>query len=221
MNIIQLIQDALTALNSDAEVLLLEQSRAENEELEHTGDTIIVYPDWTANNEFSSALEINTTRTYNIVFKTIDEWDNSDNKKETSYNSKTSVDRIEEMTTLSNSVMRWIANNRDEYEEIVSKPSWSSPRPILRENNGTMSGVVLRMSILLTGNIQCNFDKTVEFQLVNGNQLEMIAIPEVLKDEDKVPEFDVDIETGALVMTTTEDYSGSDFELEEGILYYD
>ena len=78
MNIITIIQAALTALNSDAQLFLLERSRAESEELNHTGDVIVVYPNWRTNNDLTQALELRKKREYNIVFKTLDEWDNSD-----------------------------------------------------------------------------------------------------------------------------------------------
>lgn len=157
MNIATIIQAALTALKSSAEVLLLEQSRAENEELNHITDVVIIYPDWSIAKEFSQGLEINSRITYNIVFKTQDEWDNSDNNTPTSYQSKTSVDRINNMEILCDSVMWWIANNMDLYDEIIEKPSWTIPRPLLRENNGTMSGVRVRMSILYKGQTKCDF----------------------------------------------------------------
>ena len=78
MNIITTIQTALDGLNSEADLFLLERSRAENKELENTKDTIIVYPDWNGSNEQNSGAEILSTRLFNIDFKTPDEWDNSD-----------------------------------------------------------------------------------------------------------------------------------------------
>ncbi len=157
MNIITLIQTALTALNSNAEVFLLSEPRAQNEELEHTGTAIIVYPDWDSENRLTQGLEITEIRRYNIDFKTPDEWDNSDNNSSTSYNSITSVDRIEEMNTLANSVFMWIAAKADEFPYLNKMPSWRKPSPILRAGNGTMSGVNVKLTLDIKGDYKCNY----------------------------------------------------------------
>lgn len=157
MNIIETIQTALDALNNDADLFLLELSRSENEELEHTKDTIIVSPDWRTTNSFTQALELRKTREYNIVFKTPDEWDNSDNNVSTSYNSETSTDRIENMEILADSVFSYISNNNNLFPEIMEKLKWSSPRPILRANNGTMSGVEIKLTIVFSGERVCDY----------------------------------------------------------------
>ena len=79
MNIITVIQTALTALNSDAQIFLLEKSREAHEELEHTGSVIVISPDWTTANQLTQGLELFKKRVYNINFKALDEFDNSDN----------------------------------------------------------------------------------------------------------------------------------------------
>jgi hypothetical protein len=155
MNIITIIQTALTALNSESELFLLERSRAENEELNHTSDVVIVLPDWRGQSQFTQALEITTRRTYNIHFKTLDEWDNSDNNIPTSYESETSVDKIERMETLANSVFYYIQKNSNLFPEIIKKLTWSIPRPILRANNGTMTGVEVQLNITFKGERNC------------------------------------------------------------------
>jgi len=157
MNIITTIQTALTALNNDAELLLLEQSRAENEELNHTGDVIIVYPDWRTQNALNQGMELLKTRVYNIDFKTPDEWDNSDGKTSTSYESKTSAYRIEQMAILADSVFSYITSHNDLFPEILEKLKWSSPRPILRANNGTMSGVNIQLTVVFSGERICDY----------------------------------------------------------------
>lgn len=157
MNIITTIQAALDALNNDADLFLLEQSRAENEELNHTKDTIVVSPDWRTGNDFTQSLELRKKREYNIVFKTPDEWDNSDNNASNSYNSSTSVDRIEAMEVLADSVFFYISNNNNLFPEILEKLKWSSPRPILRANNGTMSGVEIKLTVVFSGDRVCDY----------------------------------------------------------------
>jgi len=157
MNIITIIQTALTALNSDAELFLLEESRADNEELEHTGDTIVVFPDWKTNNELSQGLELMKTRNYNIAFKTIDEWDNSDDDETKSYDDETSIDRIERMEQLADSVFSYITAKNIDFPEIQQKLKWKSPRPILRANNGTMSGVLVELTIVFSGKRICDY----------------------------------------------------------------
>lgn len=155
MNIITTIQTALTALHSDAELFLLEQARAENEELEHIGDTIVVFPDWRGSTQFNQGLEAITTRVYNIDFKALDEWDNSDNDPLKAYNATTSVDIIERMSTLVRSVFTYITANNGLFPEIVEKLRWTEPRPILRENNGTMSGVKVQLTVVFKGERIC------------------------------------------------------------------
>lgn len=157
MNIITTIQSALTALNNDADLFLLEKSRAENEELNNTKDTIIVYPDWRTTNTFTQSLELNKVRVYNIDFKTLDEWDNSDNNLPTSYQAKTSADRIEDMETLADSVFSYITSKNDLFPEIREKLKWTSPRPILRANNGTMSGVTIQLTVVFSGDRVCDY----------------------------------------------------------------
>lgn len=157
MNIITTIQTALDALNNSAELFLLEQSRAENEELNHEGDVIIVLPDWRTSNSLTQGLELMKTRVYNIAFKTLDEWDNSDDNLPTSYDSSTSVDRIESMEKLADSIFSYIAANNNLFPEIQKKLTWSIPKPILRENNGTMSGVRVQLTVVFSGERVCDF----------------------------------------------------------------
>ena len=155
MNIITLIQDAITALNHNAEVNIFEKSRDENEALEYIVPQIVIFPDWTSRVKDAN-LQLQENRVYNIVFKTQDENDNSDADSSKSYNDSTSVDRIEDMATLANSVFRWINNNIDSYS--LNKPlEWSSPSPILRENNGTMSGVEIKLTANFLGDFICNY----------------------------------------------------------------
>jgi hypothetical protein len=157
LNIITTIQAALTALNSTAELFLLEESRAENEELEHTGDVIIVKPDWKTTNEFSQSLELIKTRVYNIDFKTLDEWDNSDGQAATSYEAKTSADRIEDMEILADSVFSYISANNNLFPEIQKKLQWRQNNVILRANNGTMSGVKIQLTVVFSGTRICDY----------------------------------------------------------------
>lgn len=157
MNIITIIQTALTALNNNAELFLLEKSRAENEELEHTGDVIVVYTDWKTTNILNQGMELLKTRIYNIDFKTLDEWDNSDDKISTSYQSKTSVDRIEDMEVLADSIFSYITSNNGLFPEIKEKLKWRASEPILRANNGTMSGVSIQLTVVFSGPRICNY----------------------------------------------------------------
>lgn len=157
MNIITIIQAALTALNNDAELFLLEKSRAENEELEHTTDTIVVYPDWRTTSIFTQSMEINKTRIYNIDFKTLDEWDNSDNVAANAYDSETTVNKIENMSVLANSIFHYINLNNNLFPEIIEKLRFTEPRPILRANNGTMSGVTVQLTVIFKGTIICDY----------------------------------------------------------------
>ena len=151
MNIITTIQTALTALNNSSELFLLERARAENEELNHESDVIVVYPDWRTANELSRALELMKTRTYNIDFKSPDEWDNSDDNLPTAYQSSTSVDRIELMETLADTVFSYISAHNNLFPEIQKKLQWRMLNPILRANNGTMSGVSVQLTVVFSG----------------------------------------------------------------------
>lgn len=157
MNIITTIQAALTALNNNAELFLLERSRAENEELNHESDVIVVYPDWRTTNTFNQGLELIKTRVYNIDLKTPDEWDNSDNNLPTAYEAKTSADRIEDMEILADSIFSYITLKNNLFPEIREKLKWTSPRPILRANNGTMSGVSIQLTIVFSGERICDY----------------------------------------------------------------
>ena len=158
MNIITTIQAALTALNSNAELFLLERARAENEELNHTDTVIVVYPDWKSNNKLSQGIELMKTQIYNIDFKTLDEWDNSDGNLPTAYDSKTSVQRIDEMEVLADSIFSYISAQNGLFPEIQEKLRWEMTAPILRANNGTMSGVSVRLTIVTSGIRICNFN---------------------------------------------------------------
>lgn len=158
MNILQVIQDAITAINANANVYLYEKSRDENESLNYTTPVIIIFPDWTTSNNFSQGNEILKQRIYNIDFKTQDEFDNSDADITKSYNDITSVDRIEAMEVLCNSLLYWIQANQDTYN-IEGRLIWTTPRPILRENSGTMSGIRIRLTINFKGEKICDYDE--------------------------------------------------------------
>jgi hypothetical protein len=155
MNIITIIQSALTALDNSAELFLLEKSRAENEELNHESDVIIVYPDWRTSTILTAGMELSKARVYNIDFKTPDEWDNSDGNLPTSYDSLTSATRIENMEKLADSIFRWITINNGLFPEINEKLQWKTLNPILRANNGTMSGVSIQLTISFKGEFDC------------------------------------------------------------------
>ena len=157
MNLLTTIRTALTALKKDADIFILQRARAENEELNHEKDVIIIYPDWKTVNSLSQGMEIIKTRTYNIDLKTFDEWDNSDGNLPTSYQSKTSVDRIEDMEILADSILRFISVNNLQFPEIKEKLNWKVISPILRANNGTMSGVSIQLTIVFSGQIICDY----------------------------------------------------------------
>jgi hypothetical protein len=159
MNIIIIIQSALTALNNTSELFLLERASAENEELNHEMDVIIVFPDWKTNTALTSGMELSKTRTYNIDFKTLDEWDNSDGSLPTAYDSKTSADRIEAMETLADSIFSYISSRNDLFPEIKAKLQWKTLNPILRANNGTMSGVSIQLTVTFAGEKICDYDQ--------------------------------------------------------------
>ena len=157
MNIITTIQAALTALNNDADLFLLEKSRAENLELENITDTIIVYPDWRTANTLNQGMEIIKTRVYNIDFKTPDEWDNSDGNTSKAYVNETSANRIENMKTLANSVFHYISTHNNLFENITKNFRWRNNRIILREGNGTMSGVNIQLTVVFSGERVCDY----------------------------------------------------------------
>lgn len=157
MNIISIIQTALTALNSNAELFLLERARAENEELNHEKDVIIIYPDWKTSTILTQSLELSKARVYNIDFKTPDEWDNSDGNLPTAYESKTSADRMEAMEKLADSIFWYICKNNGLFPEIREKLQWKTLNPILRANNGTMSGVSIQLTVVFTGEKECDY----------------------------------------------------------------
>ena len=160
MNIITTIQTALDGLNSEADLFLLERSRAENKELENTKDTIIVYPDWNGSNEQNSGAEILSTRLFNIDFKTPDEWDNSDDDSDLAYDSETSAAKIEAMETLANSVFSWINTNKDQFPELSSNLTWRMIAPILRANNATMTGASYQLTMNFIGSRTCDYQNT-------------------------------------------------------------
>ena len=160
MNIITTIQTALDALNSDADLFLLSRSRAENQELEHEKDVIVVYPDWRDTNQLTPAMTILKTRIYNIDFKTPDQWDNSDDDESLSYDSETSAEKIESMDILADSLFAYITANNDQFQEIQEKLSWRTLSPLLRVNNGTMSGVSIQLTVVFARNRTCNFSNS-------------------------------------------------------------
>lgn len=159
MNIITIIQSALTAMNNTSELFLLERARAENEELNHEKDVIIVFPDWRTSTILTQGMELSKSRVYNIDFKTPDEWDNSDGNVPTSYESKTSADRIEAMETLADSIFSFISSNNGLFPEIKSKLQWKTLNPILRANNGTMSGVSIQLTVMFSGEKICDYEQ--------------------------------------------------------------
>lgn len=160
MNIITIIQSALTALNNTSELFLLERARAENEELNHEKDVIIVFPDWRTSTILTQSMELSKSRVYNIDFKTPDEWDNSDGNAPTAYESKTSADRIEAMETLADSIFAYISQNNGLFPEIKSKLQWKTLNPILRANNGTMSGVSVQLTVMFSGEKICDYEQS-------------------------------------------------------------
>jgi len=157
MNLFAIIQSTLDTLNNDSELFILERARAENAELEHTKSVIVIYPEWKTDNKLSEGNELIKTRTYQIDFKTPDEFDNSDNNLSTSYNSITSVDRIESMEILADSIFSKINANNGLWPEITKKLQWKVLNPILRANNGTMSGVSIQLTVTFSGTIICNY----------------------------------------------------------------
>jgi hypothetical protein len=157
MNLITIIQSALTALNNTSELFLLERARAENEELNHEKDVIVIFPDWRTSTILTQGMELSKARVYNIDFKTPDEWDNSDGSLPTSYESKTSADRIEAMETLADSIFHYISSRNDLFPEIKSKLQWKTLNPILRANNGTMSGVSIQLTVTFAGENICDY----------------------------------------------------------------
>ena len=159
MNLITIIQSALTALNNTSELFLLERAMAENEELNHEKDVIIVFPDWRTSTILTQGMELSKSRAYNIDFKTPDEWDNSDGNLPTAYESKTSADRIEAMETLADSIFSYISSRNDLFPEIKSKLQWKTLNPILRANNGTMSGVSIQLTVTFTGDKVCDYEQ--------------------------------------------------------------
>jgi hypothetical protein len=160
MNIITIIQSALTAMNNTSELFLLERARAENEELNHEKDVIIVFPDWRTSTILTQGMELSKSRVYNIDFKTPDEWDNSDGNAPTAYESKTSADRIEAMETLADSIFAYISQNNGLFPEIKSKLQWKTLNPILRANNGTMSGVSIQLTVMFSGEKICDYEQS-------------------------------------------------------------
>jgi hypothetical protein len=159
MNLITIIQSALTALNNTSELFLLERARAENEELNHEKDVIIVFPDWRTSTILTQGMELSKARVYNIDFKTPDEWDNSDGNLPTAYESKTSADRIEAMETLADSIFYYISSRNDLFPDIKSKLQWKTLNPILRANNGTMSGVSIQLTVVFVGEKICDYEQ--------------------------------------------------------------
>ena len=159
MNLITIIQSALTALNNTSELFLLERARAENEELNHEKDVIVIFPDWRTSTILTQGMELSKSRVYNIDFKTPDEWDNSDGNLPTAYESKTSADRIELMETLADSIFSYISSRNDLFPEIKSKLQWKTLNPILRANNGTMSGVSIQLTVVFVGEKICDYEQ--------------------------------------------------------------
>ncbi len=155
MNIITYIKTAISNLSLDADVFLFTKARAENEELEHTKDTIIVYPDWRTTNVVTPAMSINKQRVYNIDFKTLDEWDNSDNNILTSY-SETTLDKIERMEILADKIFLYITAHKELFINVNDKLAWRMVEPIVRQNNGTMSGVSIELTIKFNNIVNCN-----------------------------------------------------------------
>lgn len=132
---------------------------AENEELNHEKDVIVIFPDWRTSTTLTQGMELSKARVYNIDFKTPDEWDNSDGNLPTSYESKTSADRIEDMEALADSIFHYISSRNDLFPEIKSKLQWKTLNPILRANNGTMSGVSIQLTVVFAGEKICDYEQ--------------------------------------------------------------
>ena len=153
MNIYTALQDGLAALNYDADINVFEKSRDENETLNYTKPQIVIFPDWTAQTTLSQGYQILKTINYNIDFKTLDEWDNSDLNSLKSY-AQSSIEIIESMTILADSLFAWISLQKVIYN-LTDQLTWTSSAPLLRENGGTMSGVRVRLVVKETGSKLC------------------------------------------------------------------
>ena len=160
MNLLSIIQSALTALNSSADAYLFEKSRDENEALEYENPVIVIFPTWSGPANFSQSSEIYNNITYEIDFKTQDEFDNSDDlsDSEKNYSDRSTAERIREMTILANSVFWYINANKNDFG-IENNLEWTTIRPIVRENNGTMSGVKISLTINFKGSTVCDYNE--------------------------------------------------------------
>jgi len=146
MNILELIQKAITELNSDATVNIFTPARDENAALDYSVAAVVIYPNWFGNNKISRGDEIYQNVNYEIDFKVQDEFDTSDSDSAILY---------ENMLTLANSVFFNIHSSFNEY--IRDEMTWNF-KPIWRENNGTMTGVKVKLTIPERGKKVCNYE---------------------------------------------------------------
>lgn len=151
MNIYTAIQEVITALSQDVNIVVFDDARDELEELEYTTPIILIASDWTSKTSYQN-FQLIKEYIYNLEFKKRDEWDNSDIDTAKSY-TQTSIDIVEEMTILADSVLACISASPN--YNFIEPFTWSSPAPILRENTGTMTGIKVRVTIKEYGTKIC------------------------------------------------------------------
>lgn len=156
MDILSIIESAITAINSNAQAYVFEKSRDENQALEYTTPVVVIFPDWTTTTQFSQGFELLSESTYNIDFKQPDEWDNSDGATP-NYSDRNTMNRINEMEILCNSIFSYISFNIDQFG-INQRLQWTITEPIVRENNGTMSGIRVRLTVDYNSERVCSYE---------------------------------------------------------------
>ncbi|RLD69232.1 MAG: hypothetical protein DRI95_00640 [Bacteroidetes bacterium] len=153
MNIYTAITNILTAINSNAVCYVLEKSRFEAETLNITTPAINIQPNIKGSTKLTKGGELMNTATYDILFLSQDEFDNSDNSADVLKKyTQNSMEIVETMRILANTVIKNLSQitNVKIYEFTYTNA--------LRVNSNTMTGVNVTLKLTYSDNIICSYE---------------------------------------------------------------
>jgi len=153
MNIYNAIKQTLTDLSSPAGVHVYEKSRDEAATNNYTGETVVIFNDYSGSVQKTASAQLIDTQKYVIDFKDFDEWDNADNNE---IADESTADIVERMTILMNSVFWHWTRNTDHYFPLQGAVVWSYTT-IWRANSNSMSGVRATLLLPSISPIQCSY----------------------------------------------------------------
>lgn len=150
MNIFQEISKAIGEINAECDVFMLDSKRAETENLNYTRAVCEINPKYKTTPLATQNLSVINTSVFDIRFLDLDEWSNLDYKD----GLIGSYGIARRMEILCNSVFTKLRRNLNTPAE--NPISWTI-ESLIRETNGTMSGVKAQLTIPFYENLVCNY----------------------------------------------------------------